>query len=147
MTRDDVMVMGAGREMDAVVHEVVFHKAVEWRRWYSEFVGLTELVKCNKGDVGALPYEPSVYEKEYRALKVPAYSTDIAAAFEVVQKLGLAIIPQSNPDGGFRWYACDITCVKYYGGGIVIVPKNDSGISCDTAAEAICRAALLAVLP
>ena len=68
------------------------------------------------------------------------YATDIAAAWEVAQLLGLAVVPQSR-DSGFDWFACDLESVLY-DGDIHLVEKNDSGSHGETAPIAICLAAL-----
>lgn len=78
---------------------------------------------------------------DYR--KLPRYSIDIAAAWSVVEKLGLAIVPQSA-HGGFDWLALDLELVRY-GNDITLVERGDTAHSAPTAQLAICRAALKAV--
>jgi hypothetical protein len=101
MTRDEILNMPAGREMDVTIGYHVM-------------------------DLGA---PPGVY---------PEYSTDIAAAWEVVEKANVSCIQQAigdTPDE-LLWFAC---C-------------GDASTACDTEAFAetaplaICRAALLAVM-
>jgi hypothetical protein len=59
MTRDEIMVMEAGREMDAMVNEYIIHD--------SPCVGVF--------------YSEEAYQN------LPHYSTDISAAWEVVEKM------------------------------------------------------------
>lgn len=68
---------------------------------------------------------------------VPHYSTDIAAAFEVVEKLNLLQFELSRENcSGVRW---DAICYDDLEQDVIW------RVSCvDTAAEAICRVALLA---
>lgn len=75
----------------------------------------------------------------------PDYSRDILAAWPLVEKFGLALIPQSIGNGKFRWFACDIEAVKYRGFEIAIIPIEWTEHSADTAPLAICRAVLSAV--
>ena len=118
MTRDEILNMPAGREMDAILMEKLFEYS-----WDSSFKG------------GAWRHaDGSCYLQQL----LPRFSTDIAAAWEVVEKL------------------CDET-----GCDIVKVCKRDPELlrgdwSCnfgrgfeafgETAPLAICRAALLAVM-
>lgn len=70
-------------------------------------------------------------------------STDINTAWLLAQKEGIALIPQSLENGGFHWYACDISAVSYRGSEVAITPKDDKRISCETAPLAICKCFLL----
>jgi hypothetical protein len=121
----------AGREMDALVAE----KVMGW-------IGI-------EGKHGH-PLEKGPFKDcdcpshSYQRQEIPHYSSDIAAAWEVAEKLGLAIIPQSSKNG-FRWLACDVKLISYKGDRIEVFPVDDTEYSCDTAPLAICRAALKAV--
>lgn len=69
---------------------------------------------------------------------IPAYSTDIAAAWEVVEKM-------------FEYGGCEIGCYGSKSGGkwfevVVITTNGEVKVTAHTAHEAICKAALLAVL-
>lgn len=59
----------------------------------------------------------------------------IAEMWPEAERLGLALIPQSTPDG-FRRLACDIERV-HYGAAIIIYPLEYRAYSAETAAEAI----------
>lgn len=71
-------------------------------------------------------------------------SRNLIQAWRVAEKMGLALIPQSNGDG-FNWFACDVESVSYRGDEIAIIPIEDSGWSKPTAPLAICFAALESV--
>lgn len=87
---------------------------------------------------GAWPYGP---ESE-----IPYYSTDLAAAYAVMAKLGLALVPQSNGDE-WAWMACDLTEVRYTGSTFVLVPRDGTARSAPTPMLAVCWAALASVAP
>lgn len=76
--------------------------------------------------------------------KVPDYINDIFAATQVANKLGIALIPQSDGNG-YRWFACDLNCAIYRGHEIGLEELNDSGVSEDTIEKAICHAAYLSI--
>lgn len=114
MTIDEIMEMNVGRMMDLLIANLMGHNS------------LTTAMNVD----GTLGYTPS-------------YSSDMTAAWEVANRFGIAVIPQSKDDG-FTWLACDLESVKYRGSEIVLVEREQSSISCDTAAEAICKAALIA---
>jgi len=116
MTRDEIMAMEAGREMDALVAEKVM--GWELRTFKSngvDFWHIPGTVRCE--------------------LDAPKFSTDIGAAWEVVEKMigemwNLSLEYQS----AVYWCEFGKTCVP-----------GDGEIA-DTAPLAICRAALLAVM-
>jgi hypothetical protein len=98
MTRDEVMNMSVGREMDVTVG---YH-------------------------VMDLHAPPEIY---------PDYSTDIAAAWEVVNKSSSFMVTMQDEDLGYtKWYCEYATETGYF------------EAEADTAPLAICRAALLAVM-
>jgi hypothetical protein len=74
---------------------------------------------------------------------IPFYTRDIAAAWQVVEKLGLALVPQSDGDG-FRWLAMDCESVSY-GDGITLHDRAGSCVGWTTAPLAICHVASLAL--
>jgi len=123
MTRDDVMRL-IGRELDAAVAAMVF--------------GL-RVVECDPVDGRYGPYTAReehwtrVNGETYPLLDLlPEYSTDIAAAWEVVQHL-------ATPDE-----ALTITYAK--GTWVVAVGSVEVSATSESAPESICRAALLAAL-
>ena len=71
-------------------------------------------------------------------------SESIFDAWQVAEKMGIALIPQTTEEG-FCWYACDIEQVSYRGDEVAITLLNDSGVSAETAPMAICLAALYSV--
>jgi hypothetical protein len=126
MNRDEILAMPAGREMDALIaekvmgwtlgepHEIhgwMMHGMVTVRDWVGSTndAGITHIEKWSP-------------------------STDIAAAWEVVEKLGDKFDELERGDGGEFWM-----CVVYPDGFIPCVARAE------TAPLAICRAALLAM--
>ena len=112
MTRDEILNMEAGREMDALIAEKVMGLRVIRADWEPHNRGI------KFDDFGN-------------------YSQDIAAAWEVVEKLRLTITPNHcYPVVKARW--CVDTELK---------GKNDIWlVGAETAPLAICKAALLAVI-
>ena len=100
MTRDEILNMPAGRELDRLVME-----------WVTEFT-----VDDN--------------------FHIPAYSTDIAAAWDVKGKIGFPISLVESMLGGD--FSCELLIDADAG-------KTVEAIA-DTAPLAVCRAALLAVM-
>lgn len=83
---------------------------------------------------------PSFEEGQKYFLDLQHYSTDIAAAWEVVERLGLAIgINEVRPEEG-KWI-----CLKDMGEGEGWLFGIFEGAYADTAPHAICLAALKAV--
>lgn len=134
----------AGREMDALVAE----KVMGWKHvgnWEGDDRYHPVDAIWADGDGNTLPPDPW-----------PHYSTNIAAAWKVVEKMisvgtlkgtGDVVLYYVNNDGcyyddvgGAHWYCA--VCVYEDG------PEydfDDDGVRADTAALAICRAALKAV--
>jgi len=120
----------AGRELDTEIHRVVFgEKACPCgirKEGYDPDTG-----KCRQCGNGVSPY----------------YSTDVAAAFTIVEKLRLAIVP--SEDG---WYAIkpddiDHGCVRgtSFPKLSIIGQECEEFIVADTPSLAICLAALAAI--
>lgn len=119
--------MKAGREMDALVAE----KVMGWKRF----------AVCDK------LHPPYMEETRHTfAHGFPDYSTDITAAWEVAEKMRVAVMPI---DGG-GWAAKDISIDATHGTELYIIPGSDEECygwtKADTAPLAICRAALKAVI-
>jgi hypothetical protein len=116
--------MKPGRELDALVAEKVFN--------YS-FEGLVERNRYWVSDKGYPMFNG-------QTVMVPFYSTDIAAAWQVVEKLSPIAIEKYTSTTGDVWSVrfCD---PKLPG------PKShfDGKIEADTAPHAICLAALRAL--
>ena len=83
-------------------------------------------------------YYYSIVKGEERFL--PHYSSDIAIAWSIMNKLGLTLIPQSD-GSSFQWLCCDIKSV-FYGGSIQVNPKEGTEFSSKSAPLAICISAL-----
>ena len=108
MTREEILNMEAGREMDALVAKMVTHNNY-------------------------------VFNNEH-----PSYSTNIASAWEVVEKLGYnwTLTRDVGKCGNDYETAGDMTYRFIYAApGLPM-----EGVTADPAPLAICRAALLAVL-
>jgi hypothetical protein len=161
MTRDEILNMPAGREMDALVAE----KVMGWKD-----------VIMGRDDYGGEPvpreYNPRPeYQDEYVIFKhVLNYSTDIAAAWQVVEKVDLMIIPIAVYSSAAAWDEPKILPIKTWWAALrtfsdpsIFLPIEeydkewkgwvnliDQSITLDMVAEtaplAICRAALLAVM-
>lgn len=110
----DYSTMEAGREMDALVSEKVMEREVS-SYWVS---GVDIKYESLKNHLGR---------------RLAHYSTDIAAAWEVVEKLHL-IIGESVGSDGSHWYCTD----KWDDQEATVE------VCADSAPLAICRAALMA---
>ena len=137
MNRDEILKMEAGRELDALVAEHLFGGA-----------GATWFVcpRCKGEHFGASGDGRQCHDEYNRGCAwygaisdaLPPFSTDIAAAWEVVDALSernihFAIFTQNNVVMTFE--------SKFDGGYI-----SEAGGADDSIALAICRAALLAVM-
>lgn len=116
LTREEILAVPVGRELDALVHKNVFLREVYWQN--------------------IIPYPVD----NLTAIPVPLYSTDLSAAWEVVEKLhelGYTTHLQSDyPDDG---------AIKH---GLLLFHNSKGRIKGDyaeTAPLAICRAALLSI--
>lgn len=128
MTRDEVLAMKAGRELDNLVCELVMGiKPVEVFD-----IGAWHIPAGGEGDLDV--YVP-----------VPRYSLDIAAAWEVVEK----ICDTPGPDGDHWIWTLDAEGVDgCYAEVLHPVFREYRTRQADALAmpEAICKAALLAVM-
>jgi hypothetical protein len=122
--------MNAGRELDALVAEKVMG-------WTSDLYAHSLM-----GEKVRLWLPPPPSDVAHTADTLPRYSTDIAAAWEVVEKVsgpGLAfeLVDVGSFNPGYtelpRW------CASFGDGNVVIAEEAD------TAPHAICLAALKAV--
>ena len=132
MNREDILKMEAGREMDVLIAENVMG--------YSKMLAPTSFRLNNYlVDAGELVYVAPNGDT-FATFDIPSYSSDISAAWEVVEKMRIAIVP-------------------LVGGGWAAEPDSDFDLElswferpvCDwatapTAPLAICRAALLSTL-
>jgi hypothetical protein len=119
MTRDEILNMPAGREMDIKIH-------VEIMGWME----LDNSLRLSKSRIFNKPEVGTMYD-----YNVPNYSTDIAAAWQVVDEMW--------EKGFFHELA------KARGGEIARIgnkEKDTGDVFAETAPLAICRAALLAMM-
>jgi hypothetical protein len=127
MTRDEILNMPAGRAMDALIAEKVFENKLKRA---GEIVSLwemppgTQLVGFQRGEKVELVHD--VWAKG----EPKAYSTDIAAAWGVVE--------------GQEEFYFEFKNGKYFA---MIADNFETSNEADAAPLAICRAALLAVMP
>ena len=132
--------MAAGRELDALVAKVVFDLTVRWlsvpRHPHEHGAGVPIQPQSCDPPPGLTGAWAAMY------WVIPRYSTDIAAAWEVVEKLvalGFVTVHLSQGIKEPGWYA------SFFGD-----PATDGKggyARADTAPLAICRAALKATTP
>lgn len=164
MTHDEIDALPAGREMDALVAEKVMAmdivrdvECMYEHGFRDPDIGIRGTVIPAEGNYDRDTYDP-----------VPAYSTDIAAAWEVVEKMHgrwghFTIVLVENPHGTTnRGRPCDWEVVPVFelthydeGGFFKPAKRLPTGLRddelddpigwADTAPLAICRAALKAV--
>jgi hypothetical protein len=133
MTRDEILNMPAGREMDALVSKIIFESVPcgNWaiQRYYpEEWIRIDD--SCNHKNCHPLNF-------------VPLYSSNISAAWEVVEKMhskGAEIEVIAHYDGS---YFCVMAHAIPDGAGSVDWGANAIE---SNAPLAICRAALLAII-
>lgn len=121
MTREEILNMPAGREMDAMIAE----KCMGWE--YKETYRTMTWELPHKKVIAL--FSPEGIEKT-----PPHYSTNIAAAWEVVEKLKIFSInaPRSTKE--------------FYSAWCWVIGYGHENAQADTAPLAICRVALLAVM-
>jgi hypothetical protein len=134
MTRDEIMLMEAGRELDALVSRKVMNVKPVIVELYSEFDDTRNYVDV--GDYVIYPEGVGICKR------LSAYSTDIAAAWQVVEKLEtqeilFQICKLGYSKNDIFWLAEFRDCSGGESSGVGNSP---------TAPLAICRAALLAVM-
>ena len=130
MTRDEVLALKPGRESDALIAE----KVMGWkiRREIVLTYGSNPLATFRTlytvTDGRGIDWSPT-YDLD--GVDLPRYSTDIGAAWEVVEKVDIVEISKSYRAGG-EWYWS--------------VFVNGNCTYAKSVPEAICKAALLAVM-
>jgi len=157
MTKEEILTMEAGGELDALVGSLLFEYEIEWHWcWREPECGcweevesvhndegkwVNELIESHKGwgedKVKKLPcYSITNEDTEGRTYKfwnpVEFYSTDISAAWQVMEKMGTSFI--------IRWDKVEGIWVTTFAWSI------ENEVKAKTAPEAICKAALLAKL-
>jgi len=136
MTRDEILAMEAGREMDALVAEEV----MGWTYISPLYCGYPA-----SGPIGPNEAVPYKWPARLGATQVPNYSTDIAAAWQVVEHLysekwivGIGSLVQVP-----REWRCELC--NMWEDDFSRCP-SDIEANADTAPLVICRAALLATM-
>jgi len=127
MTRDEILNMEAGREMDALVVEKIMGEPYPDRFAHPKWWGL-------RYDMGHEVWEPMLF------------STNIKMAWEVVETLkalGFSVLRLSTGDILGDWW--QFHCADAYR-EIVFEDSRDYFANAETPALAVCRAALLATL-
>ena len=133
--------MQAGRELDALVAEKVMGIEVQWRPWHDRH-----------GNEGREPYMANASRQGrlargqplYSGGAINPYSTDISAAWEVVEKLRKSYRVRIHEFGSGWQASLEIKDgrLRY---PIEISHEGDESANSDTAPHAICLAALKAV--
>ena len=142
MAKEEILAMEAGKELNTFVEEKLFNHRCEvrWCNWLPQ--GYFEVQSYGQGREamggGLLDENESLpcYMEGEKWVVVPFYSTDISAAWEVVEKMvkeyGDFVIDYDDSYNGGQWSAS--------------VDKLRVAALAKTAPEAICKAALLAKL-
>jgi len=136
MTREKILAMGSGREMDALVAEKVMGLTVICQQESDHFLhGLAKVLHVPKRERITIPMVQMWRTSDGKVLR--RYSTDIAAAWTVVEYMraeGWDFELVTRIWGRIGWratlYSCRVAWSAYG----------------STAPEAICRAALVAAL-
>ena len=103
MTRDEILAMEAGRELDALVAERVMG-------WHQEYIISINNEETPIANTPEFMFPPDTHDFD-DIERVPAYSTDIAAAWLVVEKMHSLYDASPNcEEGGTLLFA-------YNGGG------------------------------
>lgn len=142
LTREQILAMKPGRELDALVAE----KVMGWkRRQCSVFTDIQWLMSLDTDgqDVLGVTYRSDAAPIYWQGL--PDYSTSIAAAWEVVEKVTEHFAARKHRTAEFgchqfgRWW-------KAYWTQVVDTCPPEWHARCDSLPEAICKASLLAVM-
>ena len=146
MTRDEILAMEAGRELDALVAEAM---GWIWLRFKPAHDEDAEFVRK--------PYGPDTWEASLEHKRangdeplahlwdcdLPHYSTDIAAAWEVVEYMGpIPFSLRFQPADAWRTGDGEVYCHAHW----TCWFEGSVWAEAPTAPLAICRAALLAAM-
>jgi hypothetical protein len=135
MTREEILNIYASYEMDAMIYSIVFGKMAFRANGRWEFTNERDYLDKGEG----------YYLGEHQEIiRLPKFSTDIQAAWEVVEKLANEPfawhIESINLEGGrVTWWAC-------LWGDVPDGSIAEYSAKADTVPLAICRAALLFAL-
>ncbi len=143
LTRQQVESMPAGREMDGWIADKI--------------IGLSTDPILHKAS-GKIEWSPGAIfypQDHWEYPEIPSYSTDIAAAWQVVEKLNIKFFFQLSKntkdyeDGIYTASFHDLNLLKRYGEAMQSPPKDAPTLwiaQAPTAPLAICRAALMTLL-
>lgn len=144
LSREQILAMEPSRKNNVLMHMVVLGN----KAWVNErgtkdnlytFVNFAKEMPKNKGlEFNEIDREEIDYHKMIVS-DIPDYFGDISAAWEVVEKMKLIVAPNNN--GGWKAGRMDGARLEQHH---VIWSKR--WVFASTAPEAICKAALLAVL-
>ena len=125
----------AGRELDALIAEKVMGLPPE--QWRHDAPGCEDIYYnvCNRCGLSQNSKSDAEFYQE-RCPEPAPYSTDIAAAWLVVEKLRLAVVSGDDPKDGSHGY--------WAGVPVPLGGNMEDWRGADTAPLAICRAALAA---
>lgn len=134
MKTDYIYDMPAGKEMDTLVAEKVMKLCVhDWKLTPNDDDGVCRI--CQKCHLEFWGLRPPIYGCHYGS-----YSTDIAAAWEVVEKIAHNASNELARKQGFSYWQLNAYPDKGWACRI-----GSISINADTAPLAICRVALLAI--
>jgi hypothetical protein len=125
MTKDEIVNMPAGRELD----RVIAGKVMGWEKEIAIQTGGARIIYFKDGDK-IRTIEPTSYGSFQP-------STDIAASWDVVNK----IIEDAGKDIEIKTVFCRDFNVKIFNDG-----ECWADVTCNSVSQAICRAALLTVM-
>jgi hypothetical protein len=131
MTKEEILGMEVGNDLDILVAEKVFG----WRKGTNEYNILGWQWSCQGGNPILDDGWDGVWVTPLSC--TPNYSTDIKAAWEVFEKFGF----QGSVTYSGSYYYCEIMNGWNKTGAIYGKAEN-----CNSAPEAICKAALIAVM-
>jgi hypothetical protein len=148
VTKDEILALVPGREMDALVAE----KVMGWTgrktvyQWFDRKRHEYPLIIFAIGGEGMGSYETFVdgegnkiqYGNPHKVFFTPNYSTDIAAAWEIIRKLNKKDIYLEVK----QWFGQELWIRLWTGSGALKSSLNLKSI--DAFPEGICKAALLA---
>lgn len=144
MSEDEIRQMRAGREMDALVAQLIMG-LIPCEKWYYANFGAGGGPVSVKGPCNHDNCYPASERLPFGGPR--HYSTDIAAAWEVLEEMNR----RENRNGVYA--APHYGNIEFFDGDYIVkiqgrIPSDTGGVvnaTGDTAPLAICRAALLAV--
>lgn len=140
MTRDEILALKPGRELDVLVAEKVMGTPVHWERAVA-IGNRIEWVRCE-------PYRVGEIRRTEDDKPVPPYSTDIAAAWEVVEVLRnnhFAVRIETNRFDNM-WLVKVWSNDTHPMGGFALWGDSGDARHPEGVAEHVCKAAVIAVM-